>query len=612
VEHSKQPGYFACLLYYVSYITDKGNSDNNFVSRSVVMKKNFESIRNIKTAFFVVFPILLFTTLVNSAAAFTPSGLLEIHYINVGWGTSVLVIGPDGTTLLMDGGRAGMGTSKVIPYMRSLGLLPADGLDYTMSSHLHTDHICGLTEVISGGYNVRIRNYYNGSTNSNSYVTAYRNAANTTTAGALVALNLGDTISLGDSCFGVCYAANGYVWGRGLIPGSQSDENDRSIALLIKYHDFEYIYAGDLGGGDTDNWCTNRSTDQVDLETPVAQTMMPGGTHPILSSYGVEVLHVNHHGSESSMNSNYMNLLTPKFGCIATGYGQDASYMFPRHDIVDNVLLGGGSCITAPDAIVLQSEEGNPAGSLTSYSGYCVGNFWFKTTGRNTYLVDGDGHVTGGPDERAALGMPLTVPMDEPPPAPNVTLIAPNGGEDWIIGSTYNIVWAAVDSASIDSFAIDYSTNMGIEWLPIQPKTHGNPQTFQWTIPDNPSPDCVGRIRVWNTADVVGFDVSDSNFAIITAPACHYYIGDINGDSIVGAADVTYGVRYFKGFGPQPVDSCFLDSTQSYLYVSGDINGNCEFRGSDISRLVAYLKGVSTLRYCHFFPPTPPLRRIVY
>jgi hypothetical protein len=283
--------------------------------------------------------------------------------------------------------------------------------------------------------------------------------------------------------------------------------------------------------------------------------------------------------------------------------------MFPRHDVVDMVLLGGGTCITAPHATVLQSEEGNPVGSLTSYSGYCVGNFWFKTNGRNNYLVGGDGRVTGGPDERAALGMPLTVLMDEPPPAPEVTLLAPAGGEDWIIGSHYTIGWTAVDSASIDSFAIEYSTNMGIEWLTIQPKTHGNPQTYQWTIPDNESPDCVARIKVWNTVNVLGFDVSDSNFAIIAAPACRYSIGDLNGDSVVAAADVTYGVRYFKGFGPQPPDSCFLDSTQTYLYVSGDINGNCEFRGSDVTRLVAYLKGVSTLHYCHFFPPTPPLLR---
>jgi beta-lactamase superfamily II metal-dependent hydrolase len=492
--------------------------------------------------------------------------------------------------------------------MESLGLMPSDGLTYILSSHLHSDHIAGLTEVMNGGYDVHQAVYYNGSNNSNSYVTNFRNAAIQTTAGPLRALIPGDTITLGDSAVATVICANGIVWGRGLIPGAQSDENDRSISLLIKYHDFDYIFSGDLGGGDADQFCTGRSTSQVDVETPVAQTISPGGAHPLLSAYGVEALHVNHHGSESSMNANFMNILTPKFGCISTGSGQSASYMFPRHDIVDNVLLGGGSCITAPDAIVLQNEEGFPAGSLTSYSGYCVGNFTFKTTGRNNYIVNGDGRVTEGPDERAALGMPLTVPMDEPPPAPVVNLSAPSGGENWLVSTQQTIAWAAVDSASIDSFAIYYSTNMGIEWLPIQPKTHGNPQIFHWTIPDNPSLDCVARIQVWNTVNVVGSDVSDSNFEIFSLPPCNYFVGDLNSDSIVAGGDVTYGVRYFKGFGPPPPDSCYMDSTGTYLYVAGDINGNCEFRGSDITRLVAYFKGTATMNFCHFFPPTPPLR----
>lgn len=88
---------------------------------------------------------------------------------------------------------------------------------------------------------------------------------------------------------------------------------------------------------------------------------------------------------------------------------------------------------------------------------------------------------------------------------------------------------------------------------------------------------------------------------------CSYLPGDINGDGSRLGGDVTYGVRYFKGMGAPPPDSCYMDSTSSYLYVAGDVNGNCEFRGSDITRLVQYFKGMATLSYCHFFPP--PLLR---
>ena len=89
---------------------------------------------------------------------------------------------------------------------------------------------------------------------------------------------------------------------------------------------------------------------------------------------------------------------------------------------------------------------------------------------------------------------------------------------------------------------------------------------------------------------------------------CDYLIGDISGDNQRLGGDVTYGVRFFKGTGSVPPDSCYLDSTASYLYAAGDCNGNCEFRGSDITRLVAYFKGIANIRYCHFFPTILPRR----
>ena len=76
---------------------------------------------------------------------------LEIHYIDVGWGGSVFVRGPDGTTVLLEAGNTGKGTAEVVPYLQSIGVLPANGLDYTIAGHQHCDHIGGLDEVITAG-----------------------------------------------------------------------------------------------------------------------------------------------------------------------------------------------------------------------------------------------------------------------------------------------------------------------------------------------------------------------------------------------------------------------------------------------------------------------------
>jgi hypothetical protein len=46
-----------------------------------------------------------------------------------------------------------------------------------------------------------------------------------------------------------------------------------------------------------------------------------------------------------------------------------------------------------------------------------------------------------------------------------VTVISPNGGENWNGGETRNITWNA--NASITNVTIDYSTNSGNSWIAV-------------------------------------------------------------------------------------------------------------------------------------------------
>src|SRR5438874_12629464 len=84
---------------------------------------------------------------------------LEIHYIDVGWGGSVFLKGPDGTTVLLEAGNTGKGTQYVVPYLESIGVQPANGLDYMIGGDQHCDHIGGLAEVIQAGYDARVKRY---------------------------------------------------------------------------------------------------------------------------------------------------------------------------------------------------------------------------------------------------------------------------------------------------------------------------------------------------------------------------------------------------------------------------------------------------------------------
>ena len=113
-------------------------------------------------------------------------------------GDSIIVKGPDGTTVLLEAGNTGMGTSRVVPYLQSIGIQPANGLDYMIGGHQHCDHIGGLDEVINAGYDVGIQSYYNGSSYQSSCVTSWNAAAAGTTAAARVVPTVGSQIPLGN------------------------------------------------------------------------------------------------------------------------------------------------------------------------------------------------------------------------------------------------------------------------------------------------------------------------------------------------------------------------------------------------------------------------------
>ncbi|HEV8432036.1 MAG TPA: MBL fold metallo-hydrolase [Thermoanaerobaculia bacterium] len=359
---------------------------------------------------FVLVAVLAFSMIVPALA-----GDLEIHVIDVGWGSSVLVRGADGTTVLMDSGDKGKGARFIKPYLESIGMQPDDGIDYTIAGHLHDDHIGGFDEVIGtrpGLYDVHIQNYYNGSTYTGaSEFTKWRNAARSTTARRAVVMQVGTRIPLGEGATLTCVARNGSVIGGKKV--APKDENDRSIAVVIQYGGFDYFWASDMGGGSTDSRCTGRKTDQADVESSVIKAILPGGAHPLISKGGIDVLQVSHHGSESSTNANLVNGAAPAVAIISTGDGQRTNFQLPRKVVVDKVLAARVPCVTVAAPLVLQTEEGSPRGARTSTKGFSVGNIVIRTDGKATFTIEADGKVSEGPNEVAAARLPRTFDIDE-------------------------------------------------------------------------------------------------------------------------------------------------------------------------------------------------------
>lgn len=100
------------------------------------------------------------------------------------------------------------------------------------------------------------------------------------------------------------------------------------------------------------------------------------------------------------------------------------------------------------------------------------------------------------------------------PPADQVTVTAPNGGESLASGTSTNITWTSV--GNFTTVNIDYSTNGGTSWTSIVSGT-ANDGVHAWTVPATATTQ--GRVRV---SGGTATDQSNANFTITVAPTGGY------------------------------------------------------------------------------------------
>ena len=89
-------------------------------------------------------PLLALAILLIPSVYGDGSTTLQVSFINVGQGDSILLRDSNGFDVLVDGGKTGQ-SSTILDYLRALGV---DDIDVMVATHADSDHIGGLIGVL--------------------------------------------------------------------------------------------------------------------------------------------------------------------------------------------------------------------------------------------------------------------------------------------------------------------------------------------------------------------------------------------------------------------------------------------------------------------------------
>jgi competence protein ComEC len=242
------------------------------------------------------------------------AGQLEISAIDVGQGDSLLVVTPEGKTLLIDGGGTLGSTSSafdtgeevVSPYLWARGFSHLDAIALT---HAHGDHIGGLPSVLKNFHPREL--WISPSPETRAYDELVALAKS---EGMDVRLRVeGDRFRFGGADFAVLAPPRGLV-------ASHERANDESMVLRIAYGETSALLEGDA-------------------EKKTERAITPELTH-------VNLLKVAHHGSMTSSIPELLSRTQPQFAVISVG--RFNRYGHPRTGVIDR-LGAVGACTFRTD-----------------------------------------------------------------------------------------------------------------------------------------------------------------------------------------------------------------------------------------------------------------------
>jgi competence protein ComEC len=222
----------------------------------------------------------------NSSPFSDASGILKVHFIDVGQADCILIQSPAGKNMLIDAGNNGDG-KKVVTYLKSQGV---EKVDVLIGTHPHKDHIGGMDKVVKS-FDIGSIYMPKVSTNTQTFEDLLKaineKQLKVTTAKAGLNINFDSGIEA-----------------EMLAPNSTDyeDLNNYSAVIKLTFGNTSFLFAGDA---------ENISEDEM-----------------LAKGYNLkaDVLKVGHHGSSTSTSLPFLEAVAPKYAVISVGKDNDYNH----------------------------------------------------------------------------------------------------------------------------------------------------------------------------------------------------------------------------------------------------------------------------------------------
>jgi len=240
-----------------------------------------------------------------------PKTELTVSFLDVGQGDAILVEGPTGIEMLIDGGKD---RSVLLELPRVMGPLDRS-IDVLVATHPDADHIGGLPGVLK---RYSIARFFEpakeGDTSTYESLEVAVDQERGITEGVL---RTGMRIHLGGGAYADILHPEDNV-------AQLRETNDASIMMRLVYGETEFMLTGDAP-----SWAEDR----------------------VVARYGEslksDVLKAGHHGSKTSTGPLFLAAVDPEI--VVVSAGKDNSYGHPNVDVVARILESGAALVSTID-----------------------------------------------------------------------------------------------------------------------------------------------------------------------------------------------------------------------------------------------------------------------